>query len=97
MSYPRRDVVKTCESLAVTAASSVVVADNPSRLSLLVQNQSGGNVYLRLRTAVGVNPTATADDESLLLANGEEFSTTDYTGPVAMIAPGSVEVFVLEI
>lgn len=103
MAYPRRDIAHACGKVDVTSTSSVAVANNPARLSLLVKNDTGGVVYLKFATATGKNlgdgpatPVAVADATSLKLADGQSFSTTDYTGPVAIIAPGSVSVTVVE-
>lgn len=103
MSYPRRETAKTCGGVAVTAASSVIVASNPSRLSLTIQNTTGGAIYLKFSTArptttggTVANPVATADAQSLKLLDGASFTTTDYIGPVAAIAGGSVTATVVE-
>ena len=103
MAYPRRDIAKTCGTVAVTATSAVVVPNNPARLSLLVSNNSGATVYLKLATqppttlgGAPTSPVATADSGSLKLADGQTFATTDYTGPVAMIAGGAASVTVVE-
>jgi hypothetical protein len=104
MAYPRREIAKTCGSVAVTATSSVAVANNPARLELRIKNSTGGLVYLKFATAgpttLGGTPTApvaTATAASYALSDGQEFITTSYTGPVAIIAPGAVSVSVLEI
>ena len=97
MAYPRRDIAKTCDDIAVTNASQVLVPSNPSRMSLLLKNDSGAPVYFKLSTAVGVNPVATADTSSVELADGQSFATTDYTGPIAFITATTAAVTVLEI
>lgn len=89
MSLPRRPSAKQCGGFNVTNASQVAVADNPSRLELVVTNNSAVDISLGLRIANGLSPTgptAVANDGIVLKASGGSWATTAYTGPVAAIA-----------
>lgn len=86
MAYPRRDQVRVHNSVTVGIASAVLVADNPSRLSILIKNDSGSDIFIKLRTATGVNPVATISAASLKIPTAGAYTTTDYTGPIAFIA-----------
>lgn len=100
MAYSRRDIAKTCGAASVGTSSAVIAPLNVNRISILVKNNSGADVYLKLQTNAASNaaaPTATVDSASVKLASGESFSTTDYQGPIAAIAGSAVQVTVLEI
>jgi hypothetical protein len=81
-------------SPAVGATSGSVLDANPLREWVLIQNNSGSNVFLALGTDAAVG-------EGILLATGEsiEFSATRhnlYLGIINAIAEGDVELLVTE-
>jgi hypothetical protein len=98
MAYPRRDIVAKHVKVDVTAVSQVLVAAFPSRLSLTIQNQDATNaVWLKLSNTVGGTPVAVADATSQKIPPGGVFSTTAYTGPVALICTTPTSVNVLDL
>ena len=105
MAYARRPIVKTSGTYAVTTGSTVMVADNPSRLYLRISNpDAAGIMYLKFATVgattLGGTPptiTATADSASLKIPPGGFFETKEYTGPVAVIGSAGFNANVLEI
>lgn len=101
---PRRPIAKTCGGADVTAASAIIVADNPSRIRLVITNNSDADVSLELATgstpqpATSANLLAVANEGVVLKANGGSFADDSYTGPVAAItATGTKRVAVLEV
>ena len=97
MAGAERQTAFRCSGISVTTSSQVLVADNPNRYSIVIKNDSGVDVYFKFRTTEGVNPTATADAQSLKLANGASFATDDYSGPIAFIAGSAATVTILEL
>lgn len=96
----RRPSVKTSGSVSVTAASQVLIPDNPSRLALVIGIPSA-DVQIKLRTSNGLNtndtPVATAADFTIKAARNEEFRLDGYTGPVAFITAATATVPVIEV
>jgi hypothetical protein len=105
MAYPRRDIVKTSGTYAVTTSSTLLVGNNPARLYIRITNpDAAGIMYLKFATApattLGGTPTqpvAVADSTSTKIAPGGFFETTAYTGPIAVIGSAGFGANVLEI
>lgn len=98
MAYPRRDIAKTCGTLAVTTSSQVLIPNNPSRLSLRITTEDGTNAtWAKFATTVGGSPVATANSGAFKITPTSPLYLTEYTGPVALIALAGTSVNILEI
>lgn len=98
----RRSSARVSSTVTATTTSQVLVTDHGGRQELTITNtHATQDVYLDFRVSNGVvtvDPVAVVGEGVLLKANGGSFTTSAYTGPVAMItSAGTATVGVLDI
>jgi len=79
---------------AVTTASLQIQAANSKRFYLIIQNQGGAAIYVRMDGG-----TATADKDSLMLLPGESYEPLNFvpaSSITAIAVSGTVDVHVIE-
>lgn len=99
----QRDIAKTSGAVSVATSSTVVAANNPSRVFVTLVNDGANVIYLALATAkdgtdTPVAPTAVANAGIRIAATGGSVTLTGYTGPIAGIAlTGATVLTVVEV